>query len=90
MSYGSDVILKTSWRFKGIGQRIRARRKELGLSQREIQDPGITYAYISRVEAGKRRPSLDALIALGEKLDVTGLYLLTGDEHAHCPLCKPG
>jgi transcriptional regulator with XRE-family HTH domain len=57
------------------------------LSQRAIGQPGLSYAYVSRIEAGARRPSLTALIELAAKLDTTGLYLLTGREDAPCPLC---
>jgi transcriptional regulator with XRE-family HTH domain len=70
-----------------IGKRIRQRRLEQGLSLRAISQPGISHAYVSRVEAGARRPSLSALIDLAAKLDTTGLYLLTGRDDARCPLC---
>jgi transcriptional regulator with XRE-family HTH domain len=72
----------------GVGDRIRKRRTELGLSQRDIAEPGVTYAYISRIEAGTRSPSLTALVKIAEKLDTTALTLLTGREDAPCPLCK--
>jgi hypothetical protein len=35
-----------------------------------------------------RRASVRALIKLAEKLDTTALYLLTGEAHAHCPVCQ--
>jgi transcriptional regulator with XRE-family HTH domain len=73
---------------KAIGKRVRERRLELGLSQRAISEPGSSYAYISRIEAGGRSPSIEALIAIAEKLETTALALLTGDEHAPCPVCK--
>jgi DNA-binding XRE family transcriptional regulator len=72
---------------KSIGGRVRARRLELGYSQRDLDQPGLTYAYISRIEAGDRRPSWSALAALAELLDTSALYLLTGDDHVPCPLC---
>lgn len=75
---------------KAFGRRIRERRLELGLSQRSISDPGITYAYISRIEAGARSPSIEALIAIAEKLETTALVLLTGDRHGTCPVCGRG
>jgi predicted transcriptional regulator len=40
---------------RSIGDRIRERRRELGLSQRDLSQPGISYAYISRIESGQRR-----------------------------------
>ena len=63
-----------------VGERIRARRVELGLSQRELSAPGVSYAYISRIEAGFRRPSVKALRKLAPKLGVSVHWLETGRE----------
>ncbi len=46
---------------ESIGERLRRLRLERGLSQRELSSPGVSYAYISRIEAGARRPSVKAL-----------------------------
>jgi transcriptional regulator with XRE-family HTH domain len=61
-----------------IGQRIRRLRLERGLSQRELAEPGISYAYLSRIEAGQRAPSLKALRIVARKLGVTAEHLETG------------
>jgi transcriptional regulator with XRE-family HTH domain len=61
-----------------IGDRIRERRRALGLSQRDLSQPGISYAYISRIESGQRRPSLKALRKLASKLETTAHWLETG------------
>src|SRR4051812_11037366 len=61
-----------------IGQRLRRLRLERGLSQRELSGPGVSYAYISRIEAGARTPSVKALRMLARKLRVTVEYLETG------------
>jgi transcriptional regulator with XRE-family HTH domain len=63
-----------------VGERIRTRRLELGLSQRELSAPGVSYAYISRIEAGFRRPSVKALRKLAPKLGVSVYWLETGRE----------
>ena len=63
-----------------IGQRLRRLRHERGLSQRELSSPGVSYAYISRIEAGARRPSVKALRMLAKKLGVSADYLETGSE----------
>lgn len=63
-----------------IGRRLRRLRLEQGVSQRDSSAPGITYAYISRIEAGTRRPSVKALRMLARKLGVTPEYLETGSE----------
>jgi len=63
-----------------VGERLRRLRLERGLSQRDLSAPGVSYAYISRIEAGARRPAVKALRMLGEKLGVTAEYLETGAE----------
>src|SRR4051794_33230712 len=65
---------------ESIGQRLRRLRHERGLSQRELSSPGVSYAYISRIEAGARRPSVKALRMLARKLGVSADYLETGSE----------
>jgi tetratricopeptide (TPR) repeat protein len=70
----SDIEAET------IGQRLRRLRAERGLSQRELSAPGVSYAYISRIEAGARRPSVKALRLLARKLGVSAEYLETGSE----------
>src|SRR5437764_11705589 len=61
-----------------IGQRLRRLRLERGLSQRELAGPGVSYAYISRIEGGQRQPSLRAIRRLARKLGVTAQFLETG------------
>jgi transcriptional regulator with XRE-family HTH domain len=61
-----------------VGQRLRRLRHERGLSQRDLASPGVSYAYISRIEAGARRPSVKALRQLAPKLGVSVEYLETG------------
>jgi tetratricopeptide (TPR) repeat protein len=63
-----------------IGERLRRLRHERGLSQRELSSPGVSYAYISRIEGGARRPSVKALRMLARKLGVSADYLETGSE----------
>src|SRR2546430_3077673 len=63
-----------------IGRRLRRLRLERRLSQRELSSPGVSYAYISRIEAGTRQPSVKALRMLARKLNVSVEYLETGRE----------
>jgi transcriptional regulator with XRE-family HTH domain len=65
-----------------IGQRLRRLRLERGLSQRALAEPGVSYAYISRIEAGTRQPSVKALRKLAPKLGVSADYLETGSDLA--------
>ena len=61
-----------------IGQRLRRFRTERGLSQRAMAMPGVSYAYISRIEGGQRRPSLEAIRLLARRLGVSTEELETG------------
>jgi len=72
---------------KSVGERVRTLRVALGISQRELAEPGVTYAYGSRIEAGQRRPCEKALRSLAAKLGTTAHYLETGSEHGRCPHC---
>jgi transcriptional regulator with XRE-family HTH domain len=63
-----------------IGQRLKRLRLARGLSQRELAAPGVSYAYISRIEAGTRQPSVKALRKLAGKLGVSADFLETGSE----------
>src|SRR4051812_34715955 len=63
-----------------IGARLKRLRLARGLSQRELASPGVSYAYISRIEAGSRQPSVKALRRLAAKLEVSPEYLETGSE----------
>src|SRR5205823_13574481 len=61
-----------------IGERLKRLRLERGLSQRELSAPGVSYAYLSRIEAGQRQPSLKALRLLARRLGVSPELLETG------------
>jgi tetratricopeptide (TPR) repeat protein len=63
-----------------IGVRLKRLRLERGLSRRDLSSPGVSYAYISRIEAGARTPSVKALRMLAQKLQVSVEYLETGRE----------
>ena len=61
-----------------VGARLKRLRLQKGLSQRDLSSPGVSYAYISRIEAGARTPSVKALRKLSQKLGVSVEYLETG------------
>src|SRR5437764_12019660 len=66
------------FRAESIGERLKRLRLERGLSQRDLSSPGVSYAYISRIEAGARSPSVKALRMLARKLGVSVESLETG------------
>jgi tetratricopeptide (TPR) repeat protein len=64
------------------GRRLKEARERAGISQRRLAFPGCTAAYISRIEAGERIPSLQLLRQLGHRLGVTADWLATGSDAA--------
>jgi tetratricopeptide (TPR) repeat protein len=67
---------------KQVGARLKSAREQAGLSQRQLAFPGCTAAYISRLEAGARVPSLQMINQLALRLEVSGQWLATGVEAA--------
>ncbi|CAM5268051.1 hypothetical protein STENM223S_00980 [Streptomyces tendae] len=61
-----------------VGRRVQRLRAERGLTQRQLAEPAYTPAYISTLEAGRVRPSDDALRHLAERLGVGYEELATG------------
>jgi tetratricopeptide (TPR) repeat protein len=61
-----------------VGRRLREARDAAGLTQRELSFDGCTAAYVSRIEAGARVPSLQILHEFAKRLSVTPEYLATG------------
>ena len=61
-----------------VGRRLKEARLAAGLSQRQLSFPGCSAAYISRLEAGDRVPSLQLLRKLALKLNADEQYLATG------------
>lgn len=63
-----------------IGERIRARRRALGLSQAELAGDRVTKSFVSQVEKGHARPSLKTLAYFAERLRVPLAELLDDEE----------
>ncbi|MEW1680726.1 helix-turn-helix domain-containing protein [Streptomyces sp. NPDC093594] len=61
-----------------IGRRVQRLRVARGLTQKQLAEPVYTPAYISTLEAGRVRPSDDALRHLAERLEVEFDELATG------------
>src|SRR5438067_1198877 len=67
---------------EAVGRRLRQAREAAGLSQRQLAFPGCTPAYISRLEAGQRIPSLQLARELARRLGVRESWLTTGSDYA--------
>ena len=61
-----------------IGRRVQQMRSERGLTQRQLAEPAYTPAYISTLEAGRVRPSEEALRHIAERLGIAYEELVTG------------
>ena len=52
-----------------LGNRVRLRRKELGVSQEQVAfQAEISVTYLSQIEGGQRNPSLETLFRLSTAL----------------------
>lgn len=57
--------------FPKIGARVRALRKELGISQEGLAERAHTSpVYLSRIESGKQKPSVQTLNRLARAMDI--------------------
>ncbi|MFE9645171.1 helix-turn-helix domain-containing protein [Streptomyces sp. NPDC006365] len=61
-----------------IGRRVQQLRTERGLTQKQLAEGAYTPAYISTLEAGRVRPSEEALRHIAARLDVAYEELATG------------
>jgi tetratricopeptide (TPR) repeat protein len=61
-----------------LGRRLRNARVAMGLTQTEVASGDASTAYISRIEAGQRRPDLKLLSQLAPRLGTTVEELLVG------------
>lgn len=69
--------------YKSMGMRISRRRKALGIRQNALADEiDISNNYLSGIECGKEKPSLDILIRICNALQITPDYLIMGTMHS--------
>ncbi len=62
-----------------LGERVRKRRSELGISQMTLADRiGLHFTFVSSVERGERNLSLASLLRLADGLDLNPARLVDG------------
>src|SRR5438045_8302969 len=61
---------------KALGQRIRQLRTHKSMTQQDLAGEDYSKSYISAIEQGKTRPSLEALQRMASRLDVPAGVLL--------------
>jgi len=64
---------------KAFGERVRARRHELGNSQEELADAcGLHWTFVGQVERGRRNVSLHNILKLAHGLKIDPCELVRG------------
>lgn len=64
---------------KAMGQRIKLRRKQCGLTQEQLAEKlEVTVGYVSQIERGITRANLDMLAQIAESLHCEISFLLCG------------
>lgn len=70
--------------YKLIGQQVRAVRKSRNLTQAALAERAdLSIPYISHIERGRKKVSLDALVRIANGLDMTVDQLLSGNQAAN-------
>ncbi|MDT8719099.1 helix-turn-helix transcriptional regulator [Clostridium sp. 19966] len=70
-----------------LGEKIKRRRKELGMTLKDLAGDRITPGQISLVESGKSNPSMDLLEYLALTLKTTVEYLMESEESQAEKIC---
>ncbi len=66
---------------KLFGERLKARRQSLGLSQAQLfEQTGITASYISVIERGRANPTLDMMVKLAEAIGEEAWAMIRPDD----------
>jgi transcriptional regulator with XRE-family HTH domain len=63
-----------------VGQRIKRKRREKNITQQSLADSlGVSKSYVSRLETGQKKISLDRIETISIKLNVKTRELLIDD-----------
>ena len=58
--------------YRNLGQNIKNRRKELGLTQQQLADKmNMSLNFVGKIEVASSKPSLDTLIEIADVLETT-------------------
>lgn len=70
--------------YQRIGQRIQALRKQCGYTQEKLAEAAnLSPPYLSHIERGTKKASLESLARLANALDISVDYLLNGTPVSH-------
>ena len=61
---------------KKLAERIKRRRKQLGMTQEDMIDHGFNYRAYQRLESGKQNPTLQTLVrvSIALKISISKLF----------------
>jgi transcriptional regulator with XRE-family HTH domain len=63
--------------YKGLGLRIRKRRKAMRLTQEELAKRlGLSLSFLGHIERGTRKASVETLVAIANELNLSVDYML--------------
>jgi len=69
---------------RAIGARIRARRRQLGLSQSQLAETlGVSFQQVQKYERGANRVAASTLVAAAAALGVSAAWLVGEDQPLH-------
>jgi transcriptional regulator with XRE-family HTH domain len=67
--------------YEALGRAIKTARTERGIERKELAAAtGLSYAYLSDIESGRRRPSSKAIFAIAQALDMSPSELMRWTE----------
>ena len=65
--------------YAAMGTRIRARRRELKLTQEKLAERvGISNSFVGHIERGEKKASLETISRIGEALNMSLDYIIVG------------
>lgn len=71
-----------------LGEKIKAKRKEMNMTLKDLAEDRVTPGQISLVESGKSKPSIDLLEYIAEKLNTDIDYFLETEEKQATRICE--
>lgn len=77
-------MIEMELNYVSLGERIAKRRKQVKIKQNTLADQlGISNNYLSSIERGKEKPSLEILIKICNALGITPDFLIMGNMHSN-------
>lgn len=78
------MVIDMELNYVGMGKRIANRRMQIGLKQIALSEMlGITNTYLSGIERGKEKPTLETFVKICNALHTTPDYFLMGNMYSN-------